>query len=183
MEVKPELVSVADLADGMLTMHRPQAEKKNIDLRSVVETGLPPARQDVGKLRQILTNLLSNAVKFTPEGGRVQLRAEAEGPDLVLTVTDTGVGIAPEDQELVFEKFRQAASPMTREHEGTGLGLSIVRELSKLLGGDVTLKSEVGRGSTFTVRVPLELAGAPQVVYEPPHLADGPDLPRPAAAV
>ncbi|HEY1378741.1 MAG TPA: ATP-binding protein [Gemmataceae bacterium] len=183
MEVKPEAVSVADLADGLVTLHRPLAEKKNIDLRAVVETGLPPARQDAGKLRQILSNLLSNAVKFTPEGGRVQLRAEADGPDLVLTVTDTGVGIAPEDQELVFEKFRQAASPMTREHEGTGLGLSIVRELSKLLGGDVTLKSEVGRGSTFTVRLPLELKGAPRIVYAPPHLADGPDLPRSAAAV
>jgi signal transduction histidine kinase len=182
MEVKPEEVSLNDVADGLLTMHRPLAEKKNIDLRAVVETA-GSARQDAGKLRQILSNLLSNAIKFTPEGGRVQLRAEADGPDLVLTVTDTGVGIAAEDQELVFEKFRQAASPMTREHEGTGLGLSIVRELSKLLGGDVTLKSEVGRGSTFTVRLPMELRDAPRVIYEPTHLADGPDLPRPAAAV
>src|SRR5205823_2075023 len=113
------------------------------------------AVQDAGKLRQILSNLLSNALKFTPEGERVLLRAEADGADLVLTVTDTGIGIAPADQELIFDKFRQAASPMTREHEGTGLGLSIVRELSKLLGGDVTLKSELGRGSTFTVRPPL----------------------------
>jgi two-component system sensor histidine kinase BarA len=183
MEVKPEAVSLADMADGLLTMHRPLAEKKNIDLRAAVEPDLPPARQDAGKLRQILSNLLSNAIKFTPEGGRVQLRAEADGATLMLTVTDTGVGIAPDDQELVFEKFRQAASPMTREHEGTGLGLSIVRELSKLLGGDVTLKSEIGRGSTFTVRVPMELKDAPQVVNEPQHLADGPDLPRPAAAV
>ena len=183
MEVKPEPVSLAELADGQLTMHRPLAEKKNIDLRAVVEPDLPPARQDAGKLRQILSNLLSNAIKFTPEGGRVQLRAEAAGADLVLTVTDTGVGIAPENQELVFEKFRQAASPMTREYEGTGLGLSIVRELSKLLGGDVTLKSEVGRGSTFTVRLPMDLKDAPPIIYEPAQLADGPDLPRPAAAV
>jgi signal transduction histidine kinase len=181
MEVKPEEVSLADMAEGLLTMHRPLAEKKNIDLRAVVEPELSPARQDPLKLRQILSNLLSNAVKFTPEGGRVQLRAEVDGPDLVLTVTDTGVGIAPEDQELVFEKFRQAASPMTREYEGTGLGLSIVRELSKLLGGDVTLKSEVGRGSTFTVRVPMELKERPRIVYEPGRLADGPDMPRVAA--
>jgi two-component system, NarL family, sensor histidine kinase BarA len=182
MEVKPEVLSLADMTEGLVTMHRPQAEKKNIDLRAVVETGLPPVRQDAGKLRQILTNLLTNAIKFTPEGGRVQLRAEADGDDLVLTVADTGIGIAADDQELIFEKFRQAASPMTREHEGTGLGLSIVRELSKLLGGDVTLKSEVGRGSTFTVRLPRELRDGRKVAYEPPHLPDGPD-PAPRAAV
>lgn len=84
-----------------------------------------PVLQDPGKLRQILSNLLSNAIKFTPEGGRVSLRAEPSGNDVLLIVADTGVGIAPEDQEAVFDKFRQAANPMTREHDGTGLGLSI----------------------------------------------------------
>jgi signal transduction histidine kinase len=182
MEVNVETVSLTDLVDGLLAMYRPQAEKKNIELRAAVEPLMPAAQQDAGKLRQILTNLVTNAIKFTPEGGRVVVRAEANGGDLILTVTDTGVGIAPEDQEVVFEKFRQAASPMTREHEGTGLGLSIVRELSKLLGGDVTLRSEVGRGSTFTVHVPLELTEAPRVVYDPTRLADGPDA-MPRAAV
>jgi signal transduction histidine kinase len=183
MEVKPELLSLGDLAEGLVTMHRPQAEKKNIDLRAVVDPAAPPVRQDAGKLRQILANLLTNAIKFTPDGGRVVLRAEVQAPDLTLTVSDTGVGIAPTDQELVFEKFRQAASPMTREHEGTGLGLSIVRELSKLLGGDVSLKSEVGRGSMFTVRLPLDLQAGVRIEFHPPRLADGPDLPRQAAAV
>ncbi len=184
MEVRPETLSVADVAEGLLAMFRPLAEKKNIELRAAVDPGLPPAYQDGGKLRQILSNLLSNAIKFTPEGGWVLLKAEAHGPDLLLTVSDTGVGIAPEHQELVFDKFRQAANPMTREHEGTGLGLSIVRELSKLLGGEVTLKSELGRGSTFTVRLPLVLHDAPRVSFEPPRLADGPDgLARTTAAV
>src|SRR5205814_7731916 len=119
---------------------------------------VPPVRQDLVKLRQILSNLLSNAVKFTPEGGRVLLKAEVEPPQVVLTVADTGVGIAAEDQELVFEKFRQAGNPLTRAHAGTGLGLSIVRELAKLLGGEISLVSELGRGSTFAVRLPLELS-------------------------
>jgi signal transduction histidine kinase len=182
MEIKPEVVSVADLAEGLLAMFRPLAEKKNIDLRSAIDPALPPVVQDVGKLRQILSNLLSNALKFTPEGERVLLRAESDGPDLILAVSDTGIGIATADQDVIFDKFRQAASPMTREYEGTGLGLSIVRELSKLLGGDVSLKSELGRGSTFTVRIPLVLKDAPRIAFEPQRLADGPDgVPQAAA--
>ena len=120
----------------------------------------------MGKLQQILYNLLSNAIKFTPEGGRVLLKAEADRPHVVLTVKDTGVGIAAEEQEPVFEKFRQAGNPLTREHAGTGLGLSIVRELTKLLGGDVTLQSELGRGSTFTVRLPLHLSEEPRLEFD-----------------
>ena len=177
MEVRPETIDVAEICENLLAMFRPLAEKKNIDLRSSMAVDLPPATQDAGKLRQILSNLLSNAIKFTPEGGRVSLSAEASGQNLLLTVSDTGVGIAEEDQEAVFDKFRQAANPLTREHAGTGLGLSIVRELSKLLGGEVTLKSELGRGSTFTVRLPLELRQSARYVYQPPAgvLADGPD--------
>jgi signal transduction histidine kinase len=123
-------------------------------------------RQDVVKFQQILNNLLSNAIKFTPEGGRVLLKAEADLAQIILTVSDTGVGIAVEEQELVFEKFRQAGNPMTREHAGTGLGLSIVRELAKLLGGEVTLQSELGRGSTFEVRLPLQLSNEPPLTFD-----------------
>jgi signal transduction histidine kinase len=166
MQVRLEEFSVRDVCEGLLNMFRPLAEKKNIDLRSQIMPDIPLLRQDPGKLQQILSNLLSNAVKFTPEGGRVLLKAEAEGVYVVLTVTDTGVGIAPEDQELVFEKFRQSGNPLTREHAGTGLGLSIVRELSKLLGGEVTLQSELGRGSIFTVRLPLQLSPEPRLEFD-----------------
>jgi signal transduction histidine kinase len=166
MQVRLEEFSVHDVCEGMLNMFRPLAEQKNIDLRGQIAPDIPALRQDMTKLQQILQNLLSNAIKFTPEGGRVLLKAEADPLHVVLTVSDTGVGIAPEEQELVFEKFRQSGNPLTREHAGTGLGLSIVRELSKLLGGAVTLQSELGRGSTFTVRLPLHLSEEPRLEFD-----------------
>jgi signal transduction histidine kinase len=169
MQVRPVDFSIYDVCDGLLAMFRPLAEKKNIELRGQLEAGIPALRQDVLKLQQILSNLLSNAIKFTPEGGRVSLQAEA-GPQCVLIkVSDTGVGIASDEQELVFEKFRQGGNPLTREHAGTGLGLSIVRELSKLLGGEVTLVSQLGRGSTFTVRLPLHLSQEPRLEFDLAH--------------
>jgi signal transduction histidine kinase len=166
MRLHPVPLNVAQACEHAVAQLRHQAEKKNIDLRIAADPGAPPARQDAGKVHQILTNLLSNAVKFTPEGGWVTLRAACDGNDLTFTVADTGVGIAPEEQDLIFEKFRQAANPMTREQGGTGLGLSIVRELAKLLGGDVTVHSELGRGSTFTVRVAARLADEPLLGFE-----------------
>jgi signal transduction histidine kinase len=166
MRLHPETVSLSQVCEHAAALFRDQAEKKNIELKVLADPAELPARQDAGKLHQILTNLLSNAVKFTPEGGRISLKAASEGLDLVFTITDSGVGIPKEEQELVFEKFRQAANPMTREQGGTGLGLSIVRELCKLLGGDVTLHSEPGRGSTFTVRVAAHLPDEPLRDFE-----------------
>jgi signal transduction histidine kinase len=166
MRLHLETVNPTTVCENAAAIFREQAEKKNIDLKVVADAAGPASRQDAGKLHQILTNLLSNAVKFTPEGGRITLKAACDGNELVFTVTDTGVGIAPEEQDLIFEKFRQAANPMTREQGGTGLGLSIVRELAKLLRGDVFLHSEVGRGSTFTVRVAAKLADEPLADFE-----------------
>ncbi|MEI7853109.1 MAG: ATP-binding protein [Planctomycetota bacterium] len=163
MEVSITEFRFDDVSEGLLTMTRPLAEKKNIDLQSVIPADIKNLRQDRVKLRQILANLLSNAVKFTPEGGKVVLKVEQEGKNHIMTVSDTGVGIAPEEQELVFEKFRQAGNTLTREHDGTGLGLSIVRELTKLLGGEVSLQSELGKGSTFTVVIPIELSTEPRL--------------------
>ncbi|MSR30437.1 MAG: HAMP domain-containing protein [Gemmataceae bacterium] len=163
MEISIAEFKLDDVVEGIFTMARPLAEKKNIDLRSALAPGIRALRQDRRKFQQILANLISNAIKFTPEGGRVTLKAEPDGNNLRVTVNDTGVGIAPEEQEMVFEKFRQAGGTLTREHAGTGLGLSIVRELTKLLGGEVSLQSEVGRGSTFTVVLPFELSAEPRL--------------------
>jgi signal transduction histidine kinase len=135
-------------------------------LEGKIDPGLPVVKQDAGKIQQILQNLLSNAVKFTPEGGRVTLKADTDGMHVILSIIDTGVGITPEDQEVIFEKFRQGNKALTREYGGTGLGLSIVRELSKLLGGNVAVQSELGRGSTFTVTLPLMLTQEPRLDFD-----------------
>ncbi|MBI3463798.1 MAG: HAMP domain-containing protein [Planctomycetes bacterium] len=170
MEVRTEEFSIRDVIEGLLTMIRPIAEEKSIQIETNVDPEIPVLYQDSGKLQQILYNLLSNAVKFTPEGGRVSVSVNVAATDLVLAVADTGVGIPPEDRDRIFEKFRQGSvvsqgtDPVhTRQYSGTGLGLSIVRELCHMLGGEVTLESELGRGSTFKVRLPLRLEKAPRV--------------------
>jgi two-component system sensor histidine kinase BarA len=162
MELHLEEFSVMDVIEGLVTMARPIAEKKTIEIDVVVDPSVPVVYQDAGKIQQILYNLLSNAIKFTPEGGRVIVSADATDKDLLIAVEDTGVGIAPEDRDRIFEKFRQGSSgligsetTLTRRYSGSGLGLSIVRELCLMLGGEVTLESELGKGSTFTVRVAL----------------------------
>jgi signal transduction histidine kinase len=170
MEVRPGEFKIGAIVAAQCDMARPMAEKKNIDLDYDLSPSLPPMRQDQAKVQQILNNLLSNAIKFTPDGGRISVAVQHDPcGDLVLTVSDTGIGISREDQTLVFEKFRQAAGAlpdgdaMTREYSGTGLGLSIVRELCRLLGGDVSLESELGKGSTFTVRLPWMLEEVPRL--------------------
>jgi signal transduction histidine kinase len=166
MQVRVEEFNLQDVCDGLLNMFRQMAEKKNIELRGQIDPAVPALRQDLTKLQQILQNLLSNAIKFTPEGGRVSLRGDTDAGYVIITVADTGVGIAPEEQDLVFQKFRQSGNPLTREHAGTGLGLSIVRELAKLLGGEIVLQSELGRGSTFTLRLPLQLSEEPRLEFD-----------------
>ena len=162
MELHPVELSLADLVERTVGSMTALADKKNIDLHGQVDPDLPVLLQDLGKLQQILSNLLSNAVKVTPEGGRVQVRAELrDAGRFALIVEDTGIGIPLEDQERIFEKFRQGASlsgqrdTLTREYEGTGLGLSITKELSKLLGGGVSVQSEFGKGSLFTIDLPI----------------------------
>jgi signal transduction histidine kinase len=167
MEVHPVDLSVRDLVERVAASMLPLAERKNIDLQWDVDPRVPVLFQDAGKLQQVLNNLVSNAVKFTPEGGRIRVRAlPADEDHLDIIVADTGIGIPLEDQAKIFDKFRQGRNvagrhdTLSRDFEGTGLGLSIVKELCKLLGGEVSVESEFGKGSTFTVRLPVETRAA-----------------------
>jgi len=173
MDVRATSFELESIVSAQCDMIRPMAEKKNIDLTIVMGSEIPKIEQDQSKLQQILSNLLSNAVKFTPEGGRISVSGKLLDPEyFLLEVSDTGVGIAVEEQQAVFEKFRQSSDfqagddAMTREISGTGLGLSIVRELCRLLGGDVTVESHLGQGSIFRVRLPvcLKACGIPPAI-------------------
>lgn len=172
MQLHPGEVQLADILDLQVQQIMPLADRKNIDLR--IETNsqtLPLLNQDRSKISQILQNLLSNAIKFTPEGGRVRVASRQIDSEFVeFSVEDTGIGIPLQEQEHIFEKFRQGSTVLggrdhvKREYEGTGLGLSIVRELARLMGGDVSLRSEFGKGSLFSVRLPVAV---PEKKLEP----------------
>ena len=114
---------------------------------------------DERKVKQILLNLLSNAVKFTPEGGRVGLTATTAEDGITIAVSDTGIGIAPEDQAAIFEEFRQVGREDARKQEGTGLGLTLAKKFVELHGGQIGVQSQVGQGSTFTFTLPVRLDG------------------------
>lgn len=152
-EIRLETVSVQDLLGETAAMIEPIAQRKALEFHSEVSGPDHVLRTDGGKVRQILLNLLSNAVKFT-ESGCVSCIAHAAGGGVQFTVQDTGVGIAPENLDRVFEPFWQAAQGSTKKIGGTGLGLTVSRQLAQLLGGDVHLRSELGEGSTFTVFIP-----------------------------
>ncbi|HOA74524.1 MAG TPA: HAMP domain-containing sensor histidine kinase [Phycisphaerae bacterium] len=157
IELHRSMFTLRDVCEALYDLTRPLFDKKNIEFHMELAEELPMMNSDAGKIRQILYNLLSNASKYTPEGGQVRFRAEPidGGQQVRLAVTDTGPGIAPEHREQIFEKFRQLDSSVTREHSGTGLGLAITRELSMMLGGQIRLESEVGKGSTFIVELPV----------------------------
>ncbi len=133
----------------------PLAAEKEIALEEQLPAGLPELNADRAKLRRVLVNLLSNALKFTPKGGRINVNAAREGSLVRVSVADTGVGIPEEDQRDIFDKYAQARSRATRSEKGTGLGLYITRQLVELHGGKIGVKSEVGRGSTFSFTIPI----------------------------
>jgi PAS domain S-box-containing protein len=169
-------IGVSPLCKASVTFVKQQAHKKHQQIATLIPEGLPDLYGDDRRLHQVLINLLTNAVKFTPDGGQVTLAASytALAPTaldntwihpqanpgetlglLSLSVSDTGIGISPEDAQKLFQPFVQVNAALNRQHEGTGLGLSLVKRIVNAHGGEVTLVSELGHGSCFTVQIPI----------------------------
>jgi signal transduction histidine kinase len=146
---------MAELIREVLAEVEPLIARSKLTMTTEVDSALPPLRSDRQKVKQIVINLLTNALKFTPQGGvTVTAVGEAERGRVAIAVADTGIGISPKDQEVIFEDFRQADDSPTRQYTGAGLGLAICRRLASMLGGELTVRSGVGEGSTFTLRLP-----------------------------
>jgi signal transduction histidine kinase len=156
MELEPTDFDLPTAIENTLILVRERAHRRGIALEHTVDERLGLICADERKVKQVLLNLLSNALKFTPEGGRINVRAEVRNSAAEISVTDTGAGIAPEDQEVVFEEFRQVGAAAERV-EGTGLGLAISRRFIELHGGRIWVKSQIGAGSTFTFTLPLRI--------------------------
>jgi len=161
MDVRPETMSTARLVDDLLTTFSPIAQDKKLTLAAQVDQAVPEVIfTDATRLSQIIKNLMSNALKFTEIGG-VTLKVKGVSLERIeFAVTDTGIGIPLEQQEVIFEAFRQADGTANRKYGGTGLGLSISRDLAELLGGELIVESAPGRGSTFRLILPVRYAGA-----------------------
>ena len=165
-QVSATQVRVPDLFSTLRGLMRPLQANPDVNLVFDEPTGLPPLLTDEPKISQILRNLLSNALKFTERGEvRLTARLNADGT-ISFLVSDTGIGISPDDQERIFQEFVQLKTDVVPKKKGTGLGLSISRRLATLLGGTLTLQSELGKGSTFTLTIPVKYVGPMEVPVE-----------------
>ncbi len=165
--IRPSDFSVDSLFGTVRGMLRPIISPGRVELSFEDPAGISNLHTDEGKLSQILRNFISNALKFTVEGSVRVTASMGPADTVVFSVIDTGIGIAPEQQERVFEEFAQVEGPMQHRFRGTGLGLPLSKKLAELLGGTVSLHSEPGKGSTFTVRVPRIYSGPAAVAYVP----------------
>jgi signal transduction histidine kinase len=154
MELEVSDFHLPSALDSALTLVRERAGRRGLALQINVDERLGQIPADERKVRQVVLNLLSNAIKFTPEGGRIEVRATPQDGLVEVSVSDTGVGIASEDQEAVFEEFRQVGTA-DKKVEGTGLGLTLCRKFVELHGGRIWVKSQLGAGSTFTFTLPV----------------------------
>jgi signal transduction histidine kinase len=155
MELELSSFDLPSAVSNAMTLVRERAQRHGIQLGLDMDPRLGEFQADERKVKQILLNLLSNAVKFTPDGGRVDVSAKLDTDKVQIAVKDTGVGIAPEDHAAVFEEFKQVGRDYTRKAEGTGLGLALTKRFVELHGGGIRLESTPGKGSTFTITLPL----------------------------
>jgi len=154
MELELAEFHLPQAIENALVLVRERALRRGITLEQSIDSRLGEIPGDERKIKQVLLNLLSNAIKFTPEGGRIEVHAKPVNGSVEVSVTDTGVGIAPEDQEAIFEEFRQVGTA-DKMVEGTGLGLALSRKFIELHGGRIWVESQVGAGSTFTFTLPV----------------------------
>jgi len=175
IDARPGTVDVATLVERVTASVSWMVGTKKLNLEVALEPDLPDVQSDERWLAHVLVNLIANAVKFTPEGGRVTVRARALETSVELAVEDTGIGIAPEDREKIFEPFRQGEHGDTKGFGGVGLGLALVAQLADLLACELSLESTVNKGSTFKVTVPLAWRGRKTKQITIPAIVD--DLP------
>lgn len=161
MELEPEMFLVSEVFNDTRTITSALAMKKEISMKSNVDPELT-IYADRLRFKQIIYNLMSNAIKFTPKGGYVEVLAVKAGDFVRVSVSDTGIGISEEDQTLLFQPFKQVDSSISRQYDGTGLGLALVRKFVELHRGRVWVKSEIGKGSTFTFEIPLKYRKIPE---------------------
>jgi len=155
MELDLTMFDLPTAIDNALILIRERATRHGISLHHAVDERLGEVLGDERKFKQILLNLLSNAVKFTPEGGRIDVDAALTNESVEISVSDTGCGIAPENQETIFEEFRQVGTDAAKKRDGTGLGLTLTKKFVELHGGTIRVESVIGKGSTFTFTLPL----------------------------
>ncbi len=166
LEVVAESVGVADVVGSVVATGRWMRGKKPLTVESSVAADLPELTTDRGKLTQILVNLLANAIKFTPDGGRVAIDARRAGDGVAIAVSDTGIGIPADQLARIFDEFHQVDGSASRAYGGVGLGLALCQRLAQVLGGDVTVTSAEGKGSTFTLTLPLHFAAGARASVE-----------------
>jgi signal transduction histidine kinase len=153
--IRPTDLLIGDLIHSVQAIAEPLAQQKGVELEVLVDDPSSRIVTDNDRARQILVNLVGNAIKFT-ERGEVEVIAVIENGELRVAVTDTGIGIAAAEQSRLFKPFAQVDTGLTRRHGGTGLGLYISSQLARLLRGRIELRSELGRGSTFTLVLPVD---------------------------
>jgi signal transduction histidine kinase len=149
-----EPVSLSELVGEAMKDFQVLADQAGLELQGDISNQVPTVLGDAEHLRRVVDNLIGNALKFTSSGGRVTVRLSEHDAEVMLQVADTGIGIAPEDQERIFDRFYQVDGTTRRTHGGCGLGLALVKEIVEKHGGGVSVESQPGQGSTFTVQLP-----------------------------